>query len=153
MAGPAVVIVAGFITAWLAIRSFDGLVEDNYYKVGLAVNQQLQQKNLAVELGLKADLVYDESDNQIRVGLSGLQAGAQPDDLRLKLVHPTRKGEDQIVLLHRADNRFIGQLKSVPNAGRWKVVLEDPVAGWRMDTLWDMRTNRHVVFSAKTNNS
>ena len=39
MAGPAVVIVAGFITAWLAIESNDGLVDDNYYKVGLSVNQ------------------------------------------------------------------------------------------------------------------
>lgn len=56
MAGPAVVIVAGFITAWLAIISYDGLVEDNYYKVGLAVNQQLKQKQLAADLNLGADL-------------------------------------------------------------------------------------------------
>ncbi len=56
MAGPAVVIVAGFITAWLAIESNDGLVDDNYYKVGLSVNQQLKQKQLAAELNLKADL-------------------------------------------------------------------------------------------------
>jgi hypothetical protein len=53
MAGPSIVIVAGFITAWLAIVSNDGLVDDNYYKVGLSVNQQLKQKQLAAELNLK----------------------------------------------------------------------------------------------------
>ena len=29
---PATAIVAGFITLWLAITSFDGLVADDYYK-------------------------------------------------------------------------------------------------------------------------
>ena len=38
---PATAIVAGFITLWLAITSFDGLVADDYYKQGLAVNQTL----------------------------------------------------------------------------------------------------------------
>jgi len=33
--------------------------------------------------------------------------------------------------------------------GRWNVVLEDSVAGWRMDTVWDLRADRQVMFSAK----
>jgi len=149
MAGPAIVIVAGFVTAWLAIKSFDGLVEDNYYKVGLAVNQQLQQKKLAAQLGLKADLSYVESDNRIELELSGLQTAALPDDIRLKLIHPTRKGEDQILVLHRTGKQFVGKFPTAPSAGRWNVIIEDPVAGWRMDTVWDMRANRQVTFSAK----
>ncbi len=149
MAGPAIVIVAGFITAWLAIVSFDGLVEDNYYKVGLAVNQQLQQKKLAAQLGLKADLSYVAADQEVTLVLTGLQPGALPDDIRLKLVHPTRKGEDQIVVLHRSGNQFTGKFETPPSAGRWNVLLEDPVAGWRMDTVWDLRTNQRVTFSAK----
>lgn len=149
MAGPAIVIVAGFITAWLAIVSNDGLVEDNYYKVGLAVNQQLQQKKLAAELGLKADLSFNASDTQVRVVLSGLQPGALPDTLQLKLVHPTRKGEDQLLILQKQGKQYLAQLASAPSIGRWNIVLEDPVAGWRMDTVWDMRADNHVTFSAK----
>lgn len=150
MAGPAIVIVAGFITAWLAIKSYDGLVEDNYYKVGLAVNQQLQQKKLAAELGLEATLSYSEATKQIRVGLSGLQPGALPETLQLKLVHPTRKGEDQFLPLKRQAGYYAGDLTNQPSAGRWNVVLEDPVAGWRMDTIWDLRADHQVKFSAKT---
>ena len=149
MAGPAIVIVAGFVTAWLAIKSNDGLVEDNYYKVGLAVNQQLQQKKLAAELGLSADLSFVEPGNQVQVVLSGLQAAAMPDSLVLKLVHPTRKGEDQQLPLRRLGKAYVAQLPALPSIGRWNIVLEDPIAGWRMDTVWDMRADRHVTFSAK----
>lgn len=149
MAGPAVVIVAGFITAWLAIKSNDGLVEDNYYKVGLAVNQQLQQKKIAAELGLSATMGYDEAGDRIVVVLSGLQVGARPDTLQLKLIHPTRKGEDQVLILRRDGGKYVGQLLTPPSVGRWNIHLEDPVAGWRMDTVWDLRANRNVTFSAK----
>lgn len=149
MAGPLIVIVAGFVTAWLAIETNDGLVEDNYYKVGLAVNQQLQQKKLAVELGLKADLSFVEPGNQVRVTLSGLQPAAMPDSLELKLIHPTRKGEDQQLQLLRAGKQYVAQLPILPSAGRWHVLLEDPVAGWRMETVWDVRTDRNVTFTAK----
>lgn len=149
MAGPLIVIVAGFVTAWLAIETNDGLVEDNYYKVGLAVNQQLQQKKLAVELGLKADLSFVEPGNQVRVTLSGLQPAAMPDSLELKLIHPTRKGEDQQLQLLRAGKQYVAQLPILPSVGRWHVLLEDPVAGWRMETVWDVRTDRNVTFAAK----
>ncbi len=149
MAGPTIVIVAGFITAWLAIKSYDGLVEDNYYKVGLSVNQQLQQKKLAAELGLGAKLAYVETTQEIRISLSGLQPGALPDTLQLKLVHPTRKGEDQLINLRREGAQYVAQLPAAPSVGRWNVVLEDSVAGWRMDTVWDLRADRQVMFSAK----
>ena len=149
MAGPTIVVVAGFVTAWLAIESNDGLVEDNYYKVGLAVNQQLQQKKLAAELGLRADLSFVEPGNQVRVVLSGIQSAAMPDSLQLKLIHPTRKGEDQQLQLQREGKQYVAQLPVLPGVGRWNILLEDPVAGWRMETIWDVRTDRHVTFAAK----
>lgn len=150
MAGPAIVVVAGFVTAWLAIKTNDGLVEDNYYKVGLAVNQQLQQKKLASDLGLSADLSFVASSNQVRIVLSGLQPAALPDTLQLKLIHPTRKGEDQQLILQREGRQYLAQLPVLPGVGRWNVLLEDPVAGWRMDTVWDMRADRDVTFTAKS---
>ena len=41
MSGPAIVVVAGIYTAYLAIVSNDGLVDDDYYKQGLAVSQRM----------------------------------------------------------------------------------------------------------------
>ena len=149
MAGPAVVIVAGFITAWLAIESNDGLVDDNYYKVGLSVNQQLKQKQLAAELNLKADLNIVGAGQSVQLVLNGLPKEALPDVLQLRLVHPTRKGEDQTIMLKRQGQMFVAPLTLNPGAGRWNIVIEDPLSGWRMDGVWDIQTKKGVTIFAR----
>ncbi len=149
MAGPAVVIVAGFITAWLAIESNDGLVDDNYYKVGLSVNQQLKQKQLAAELNLKAVMNVSQDGQSIQLVLNGLPKEGLPDTLQVRLVHPTRKGEDQTLMLHRQGTIFSAPLTANPGTGRWKIVIEDPLAGWRMDGVWDIQSKTGVTIFAR----
>ncbi len=149
MVGPAVVIVAGFITAWLAIESNDGLVDDNYYKVGLSVNQQLKQKQLAAELNLKAVMNVTQDGQSIQLVLNGLPKEGLPDTLQLRLVHPTRKGEDQTLMLHRQGTIFSAPLTANPGTGRWKIVIEDPLAGWRMDGVWDIQSKTGVTIFAR----
>ena len=51
MAGPATVVVAGLITAWLAFHGEDGLVVDDYYKQGLAINQTLGRRDASAHAG------------------------------------------------------------------------------------------------------
>jgi hypothetical protein len=47
--GPAVVVVASFVTLWLALRTPDPVVDENYYQKGIAINKALEEKgqNLA----------------------------------------------------------------------------------------------------------
>ena len=47
MAGPAVVVVAGFFTLWLAVSTSDGLVVEDYYKQGLAINRVFAREDAA----------------------------------------------------------------------------------------------------------
>ncbi|MCC7269385.1 MAG: FixH family protein, partial [Rhodocyclaceae bacterium] len=56
MAGPAVVVVAGIVTAWIAATTSDGLVADDYYKQGLAINQRLARQDAAAAMQLEARL-------------------------------------------------------------------------------------------------
>jgi hypothetical protein len=149
MAGPAVVIVAGFITAWLAIVSNDGLVDDNYYKVGLSVNQELKQRQLASELNLKAELSLVNNGQSIQLVLSGLPKEALPDSLQLRLVHPTRKGEDQRISLVRTGGVFRGDVSGSLGTGRWNLAIEDPLAGWRMDGTWNIQNNKDTTVFAR----
>ena len=51
MAGPAAVLVAGAITTWIAFSTSDGLVAQDYYKQGLAVNKVLAKEEAAARLG------------------------------------------------------------------------------------------------------
>ena len=52
MAGPAIVIVAGVYTGYLAFTRQDALVVGDYYKQGKAINQDLRRDRAATALGL-----------------------------------------------------------------------------------------------------
>jgi hypothetical protein len=49
IAGPAAVVVAGFVTLWLAIRTPDPVVAADYYRRGMEINKTLaaRDKSLA----------------------------------------------------------------------------------------------------------
>ncbi len=66
-AGPAIVVVAGIYTAWLALKSDDGLVTDDYYRKGLAVNQTIARSEQATRLGLVAGIRIAEDRLSVRL--------------------------------------------------------------------------------------
>lgn len=128
MAGPAAVVVAGAVTIWLAVTTSDGLVADDYYKRGLAINQELGRDQAALNLGITAGI--ETRDGVLRVRLTSL--GAAPEALFAQLVHPTRAGHDQRLRLPRvAPGVYEAGLPVLP-AGRWRIVLEDPRGEWRV---------------------
>jgi len=131
MAGPAIVVVAGLVTAWLAIRSDDGLVIDDYYKQGLSINQTLGRSNAAGRLGIGAELRL--ADGVVRVLLAGPPG---PGALTLRLVHPTRSGTDQSVTLTAVGPGAYAAPVRPPQAGRWHVVLE--ARNWRLGGDWTL---------------
>ncbi|WP_284337182.1 FixH family protein [Comamonas sp. NoAH] len=49
LGGPAVVVVAGIVTAMIATNGADPVVDENYYQKGLNINQELRksEKSLA----------------------------------------------------------------------------------------------------------
>lgn len=42
-AGPAAVVVAGVVTAWVAITHPDTVIEEDYYRRGIEINRRLAQ--------------------------------------------------------------------------------------------------------------
>lgn len=131
MAAPAAAVVAGGITLALAIGSFDGLVAEDYYKQGLAVNQQLAREHRARELGVQGEIVIEtHAGGPAQIELQG-KAPAQ-DDVTLILSHPTRAGLDQRVKLTAAGGgAYAGRLAALA-AGRWHVIVESAAGGWRI---------------------
>ena len=47
MAGPAIVVVAGLVTAFLAVTTSDGLVAEDYYRRGIEINRALTREERA----------------------------------------------------------------------------------------------------------
>jgi len=88
MAGPIVVIIAAFGTAWLAVSSSDGLVTDDYYKKGLAVDQTLARSRVAVEHGIEARLRLAADHVEIKVSSTGGVGGGGAGGAAAEFVTP-----------------------------------------------------------------
>ena len=55
IAGPAAVVVAGFVTLFIAIRTPDPVIADDYYKRGLDINKTLAaEKNIQLAPAMQA---------------------------------------------------------------------------------------------------
>jgi hypothetical protein len=48
IAGPAAVVVAALVTAWIAVRAPDPVVAEDYYRRGLRINQTLADERKAL---------------------------------------------------------------------------------------------------------
>ena len=141
MAGPFIVVIAGLFTLYLAVRSNDGLVVEDYYKQGLAVNQVLAREQNAARLGLQAEVMQSTDGSQIRILLRGKPEAVLPEVLKLRIAHPTRAGFDQNVLL-RTDGAgsYSGKLGALLT-GRWHIALEDEKGEWRLTGNWTIENN------------
>jgi uncharacterized protein len=134
MIAPLAAVIMGVVIFVLADRTRDGLVADDYYKEGLAINRTLDRERRAATLHVAGSLAFSPDRTQVRLRLG--QDGAAPPALLLTLLHPTRAGMDQrIVLIRTAPGEFSGKLRA-PVAGRWLLMLEDDDRSWRVNGVW-----------------
>jgi len=126
MAGPAIVVVAGVVTVWLAVASDDGLVAQDYYRRGLMINKVLGRVEAGARAGLSATVSLREGE--VTVVVEGL--AEEPGSLRLTLNHPTRAGFDRSLQLDRVTPAtYRGRVDGLL-PGKWLVAVE--TTDWRL---------------------
>jgi hypothetical protein len=135
MSLPAIAVVAGTITIVIAFKTDDGLVSDDYYKEGLAINQSFARDQRATELGLAADILINPDSQLVEVRISNLPAD---ETLSLNAVHSTIAGRDQanIVLKHVTKGIYRGELNRL-SAGKWRIEVVSKDRGWRLSGNMD----------------
>jgi hypothetical protein len=134
MSGPFAAVAAGAVTTALAVTSFDGLVADDYYKQGLAINRVIARESNARQMGVTASLSFDPTRTRVRVMLG---EGARPASLRLTLVHRTLPAEDQsLALAEVAPGLYEGAMHAPPR-GALHARLEDDAGRWRLAGEWN----------------
>lgn len=145
---PAVAVVAGVITMGIAVDSFDGVVSDDYYRQGLAINRSLERDAHARERGVSARVHFNPAGDRVRVTVAG---DVVPGDLlRLRLVRAARGGDDQQVeLLPVAPGLYEGRLARPPH-GRWHVHLEDAGHVWRVAATTQMPADGTITLQPAT---
>lgn len=127
---PAVAVCASLYTVYLAASAPPALVVEDYKKIGLATRQDYERDEQARSLNLEAGLTVGQGDAPVlSLTLTG-NLDQAPNNLVLKLSHPTLSELDQRVILLAEGDEYVGVLPT--RQARYYVQLEPEDGTWRL---------------------
>jgi len=127
---PASAVLGGIATFILAVNSPNAMVVDDYYKHGLAINQQTGRLQTASDLGLEALVRADKQALQLEIQANNdLQL---PDTLKLEFIHATRDDLDQSFTLERVNDRLYSTSYQPLRRGNWYLRLQPDDGPWEL---------------------
>ena len=145
---PIASVILSSIMVTVAVKGRDSLVSDNYYKDGMAINQTIEQDQLADELELKPSLELIE--NNVIIELNGNKSHpryAEQAFLTLKVLHPTVGDKDQVIkLLPTPSGQYVGEISSAIEGRRYLDL-------YAFDERWRIREEVTFPISKVTLNS
>jgi len=141
-------VIMGVVMIWLAIDTDDGLVADDYYKQGLAINDVITLDIKASELNLSAVIQFESSSKVINVQFDKGSLADYPVTLQLNFQHATRANSDiSITLNHGMGDQYIGYLDKSISEGVWYFeVTNDGMAGesWKLNARSYVKSNNVI---------
>ena len=127
---PLAAVIGGIFTIILAVQSDDGLVVDDYYKNGLAINRTLERDNMAKQNNLSATLQLEPNAPQFRLILQAAEGFKFPDRLQAQFLNASRNGFDQVVEVTRQEQaNYTGPTPRLIR-GKWHLLIE--TNDWRI---------------------
>ena len=134
---PAWSVIAGISTVVLAFRVFDGVVVDDYYARGKAINVTLERDVAAARRGLTAVATLTPAaggaghpPTAVEVAVTALDVAALPATLKLAFLHSTHGGADaQVDLARTAAGAYRAALPPLA-PGRYDLQIE--AEDWRI---------------------
>lgn len=133
---PASAVIGGIVTIIVAINSPNALVVDDYYKEGLAINQEKDRVRHAGDLQLTA-LVRGNDNGSIAVTLDARQP-VNDKSLVLEIIHITRADFDRTLILQRNADGSYGAPLAPLQSGTWYLKLHNA------DNDWEVRARTHI---------
>lgn len=130
---PATAVVAGLLTVVIAVKNKPDIVRDDWYKDGLAIQQNKERTARAKALGIRFDYVLDKETHKFHLTATGLDTSAVPI-LVVSLQHPTMQARDiDATAALMPDGRYTALLHDKPQ-GRYHVKISAPDSDWEIDS-------------------
>ncbi len=126
---PASAVLGGIATFILAVNSPNALVANDYYKQGLAINQQTGRLRVASELGIEALVHADKQTLQLKIQADNQQL---PTTLKLEFIHATRDDLDQNFTMKRVSNQLYSAPYQPLHRGNWYLRIRPVNAPWEL---------------------
>jgi len=127
---PLSAVIAGTITIIIATKGADSLVDADYYKEGLAINESLEREREAIRRGLSFRLT------QLEKQLS-LTPNTTMDDrvLYLLLQHPVDEKKDITLVFSRSEDTYLSQPFTTLSVNyRYRLYPADKA--WQINGRW-----------------
>lgn len=132
---PGSVVIACIITITIALNHPDPIVNDDWYKDGMAINQIQARDETARALGMQARI--QTLDDGLMITLSANQP--LPERIQLSLMHPTRDDADIQRILMLDDGVARTGALPINDVGHWYLSIEslpDEQPSWRIRGRW-----------------
>lgn len=129
---PATAVVLGITLLIVATQNRVSIVQDDWYKEGLAINQRLDKQRAANELGVKASVRFDKELGRFSVTTGNLDPKTHTG-LKLNLIHPTLEGRDKSLELSITPSGDYIALSNIIPTGFYYVQLSDLNNKWQLD--------------------
>lgn len=166
MSLPFLTIIAGIITYNIAANKPASLVNDDYFKEGLAINKSLGRQRIARELGLIAEFSVDTESKLLTINLKKNAANLKKNTnnnmsaeensnlisshLILSFSHPTQQKHDKKIQLSPiTETEFVAELPEIVQAD-WHINLRDNSDLWEIKSRWLYPQNQSLLID--TNN-
>ena len=147
MLGPALVLVAGGFTGYLAVTREDAVVVDDYYKKGKAINQDLRRDKMASKMQLAFSARHDPAAGTLTGALTS-KGEPVTAPFRIRLAHSTQPHKDMVLdAAPASDGRYSVALPLLEQA-RWRVVVEGLHNDWRLAGAWQWPQQRALDLRA-----
>jgi len=125
---PLTAVIACSVTVYLAITTADGVVSDDYYKDGKAINISMARDDKATEMELAAQLLRGDK-NAVRVMFN---QDVKDSTVVLKFLHATQDQQDQTVALIPISTRIFDGVIEDLAPGKWYVQVAPEEGDWRL---------------------
>jgi hypothetical protein len=149
---PAVAVVGSLITAAVAVRTNDEVVAPDYYRRGLAINEQLAKRDRAEALGVSVQLAPSglHAGDRVTLRIAGRLPLPPEAAVQVSLARAGHADAEHATVFARTDQSADGReatfsgswqqdLADQKGSGTWQVVVESPT--WRVETNADLATD------------
>ncbi|MBX2879386.1 MAG: FixH family protein [Granulosicoccus sp.] len=133
---PLLSVVVSFSFLTIAVKTFDGVVVDDYYRQGNEINRLLQRDENARRIGLEADLSFGR--DAVLVDLQANDIQNWPSEVNLGILHPTQNGYDISVILRTTSPDHVLQGTThqyqgyAPDFQKGEWILQLSTSEWRL---------------------
>ena len=127
---PLTTVIVGIAFVIFSIISYDGVVEDDYYKKGKQINRAIERDEVANHYGLSTNIEIDNEKKILSLRLDAQQQIEFPEQLKLKFIHRTVSDQDiELQVVRNSVNDYLAVWPGLPE-GLWRIELSTPK--WRL---------------------